>query len=83
MALKGGTCSLSTKSEKVVLIEALSAPVKETDEYGFKARLGKLNQLVRCPNDNSFLVWKDKKKDTLLCEKCGFEKPAESAPTLP
>lgn len=81
MVLKGGTCSLSTKSEIVTSITALPAPVKETDEYGFKDLFEKLNQWARCPNDNSFLVWKDEKKDTLLCEKCGFEKPAEPAPT--
>lgn len=71
---------MSKKSKTVILIVASPAPVKETDEYGFKAMLKEINRWATCPNDNSFLVWKDEKRDTLLCEKCGFEKPAEPAP---
>ena len=66
----------------MIYVERLPGPMVPTDAYGFKRWFGQLNEIVRCPNDGFFLVYKDEKQDTFLCEKCGFEKPAIPLPTL-
>jgi len=49
--------------------------VKETDKYGYKAILNKVNELYRCPKCNFFLVWGGVNRETLKCPKCDFSKP--------
>lgn len=61
----------------------IKGPHIETDEHGLKDLFTKLNQWARCPNDNSFLVYKDEKKETAVCPKCGFEKSVEPVPNWP
>ena len=49
----------------------------ESDAYGFKAMLHEMNVKYRCPNDGSFLVWKDKNETIMQCQKCKWEKRVE------
>ncbi len=82
MSGKSGTMIVKPQRSEIMIVK-MSLPAVESDAYGLKALFRKLNEWARCPKDKAFLVWKDEKKDTLLCEKCGFEKPAEPAPTWP
>ncbi len=66
----------------MIYVERLPGPIVPTDAYGFKRLFGQFNEIVKCPKDGSFLVWKDDGHKIMLCEKCGFEKPAVPLPTL-
>lgn len=46
----------------------------DSDKYGHKAMLKRVNELYRCPEDKTFLKWKDEKKGIAVCSKCGFER---------
>lgn len=74
---------MSAKQEIIVFVKQLPVPLEETDEYGYKKLFRELNKWARCPKDNSFLVWKDEKQETMVCPNCGLEKPASPAPTWP
>jgi len=65
---------------QIMVFERVPALAKPSDKYGLKRLFRELNEWARCPECNTFLVWKDEK--TFMCKKCGFEKPATPRPTL-
>lgn len=52
----------------------IKARIRETDKYRHKAMLKAVNEQYRCPKDNAFLVWENRKKGIISCPKCGFQK---------
>lgn len=52
------------------------SPEQDEDKYGHMAMLKKLNDEYRCKKCGDFLVYGDDGYKTLVCLKCGFQKPA-------
>jgi len=55
-------------------IEIKGKDFLETDKYGHKAMLKAVNEQYRCPECQTFLVWKDEKNNLAECPNCNFEK---------
>ena len=59
---------------KIWVLKVPKEDFLETDKYGHKAMLKKVNEEYRCPKCGSFLRWKNKRKQLAECPKCDFTK---------
>ncbi len=65
---------------------SLKGPCREEDKYGNIAMLKKMYEDYCCTacsknGPTEFLVYKEGDDTTLVCLKCGFEKPCPQPPT--